>query len=187
VIMVNERDVITHKAYARVGLLGNPSDVYYGKMISFSLANFYATVTLRPSEELVIQPHPLHDLVQFSSLPQLVTVLSFLIPLGPSNSIQDCTFIFIFIHFQVSRLNSQGYYGGVRLLMAICKVFYGYCRDHAIELADANFTLSYDTNIPRQARALVLYFPFASFVYRVFLLRLFRLGSRDPARLCVLR
>ncbi|XP_027922389.1 glucuronokinase 1-like [Vigna unguiculata] len=120
--MVREREVITHKAYARVGLLGNPSDVYYGKTISFSLANFSATVTLRPSPELVIQPHPVHDLVHFSSLPQLVT-----------------------------RLNSEGYYGGVRLLMAVCKVFYAYCRDNAIELSDENFTLSYDTDIPRQA------------------------------------
>ncbi|BAU00940.1 hypothetical protein LR48_Vigan10g285100 [Vigna angularis] len=120
--MVREREVITHKAYARVGLLGNPSDVYYGKTISFSVANFYATVTLRASPELVIQPHPVHDLVHFSSLPQLVT-----------------------------RLNSEGYYGGVRLLMAICKVFYAYCKDNAIEISDDNFTLSYDTNIPRQA------------------------------------
>ncbi|XP_028217759.1 probable glucuronokinase 2 [Glycine soja] len=41
--------------YARVGLLGNPSDVYYGKTISFSVANFCSTVTLGPSDE------PLHD------------------------------------------------------------------------------------------------------------------------------
>ncbi|XP_027357138.1 glucuronokinase 1-like isoform X2 [Abrus precatorius] len=48
-------------------------------------------------------------------------------------------------------LNSEGYYGGVRLLMAICRVFYAYCKDNDIKLHDANFTLSYDTNIPRQA------------------------------------
>lgn len=51
---------------------------------------------------------------------------------------------------QVNRLNSEGYYGGVRLLMAICKVFYAYCNDNGIKLRDDNFTLSYDTNIPRQ-------------------------------------
>ncbi|TKY50485.1 Glucuronokinase 1 [Spatholobus suberectus] len=120
--MDKHSDVISHKAYARVGLLGNPSDVYYGKTISFSVANFCATVTLRPSEDLVIQPHPFHDLVHFASLPQLV-----------------------------NRLKSEGYYGGVRLLMAICKVFYAYCKENGIDLHDANFTLSYDTNIPRQA------------------------------------
>lgn len=63
---------IEHKAYARVGLLGNPSDVYYGRTISFSLANFWASVKLEPSDDLVIKPHPVHDLVQFQSLHHLV-------------------------------------------------------------------------------------------------------------------
>lgn len=67
-----EGGVIEHKAYARVGLLGNPSDVYFGKTISFSVANFYATVKLRPSKDLIIQPHPTHDLVHFQSHHQLV-------------------------------------------------------------------------------------------------------------------
>ncbi|CAI0456975.1 unnamed protein product [Linum tenue] len=114
--------VIEHRSYARVGLLGNPSDVYFGRTISFSLSNFWATVVLRPSDELVITPHPKHDLVNFSSLDHLV-----------------------------NRLQSEGYYGGVRLLMAICKVFYNYCREHKISLHQRKFALSYDTNIPRQA------------------------------------
>jgi glucuronokinase len=109
-------------AYARVGLLGNPSDVYNGKALSFTIADFSATVRLRPSPELLIQPHPHHDLVAFPSLPHLV-----------------------------SRLQSEGYYGGVRLLMAICKVFYNHCIQNNISLKAENFTLSYDTNIPRQA------------------------------------
>lgn len=114
-------NVIEHKAYARVGLLGNPSDVYYGRTISFSLGNFWASVRLQPSKDLVIVPHPTHDLVQFESLSQMV-----------------------------NRLQAEGYYGGVRLLMAICKVFHNYCRDENISLREVNFTLSYDTNIPRQ-------------------------------------
>ncbi|XP_010273709.1 PREDICTED: glucuronokinase 1-like [Nelumbo nucifera] len=112
---------IEHKAYARVGLLGNPSDVYYGRTISFSLGNFWASVRLEPSEHLVIRPHPIHDLVQFNSITHMV-----------------------------NRLQSEGYYGGVRLLMAVCKVFYNYCKDNKIDLNGGNFTLSYDTNIPRQ-------------------------------------
>ncbi|XP_050226040.1 glucuronokinase 1-like [Mercurialis annua] len=113
--------VIEHKAYGRVGLLGNPSDVYYGRTLSFSLGNFWATVQLHPSHDLVIKPHPTHDLVQFSSLNHLV-----------------------------DRLQSEGYYGGVRLLMAICKVFFKHCKENEINLHSLNFTLSYDTNIPRQ-------------------------------------
>ncbi|KAL3829552.1 hypothetical protein ACJIZ3_018354 [Penstemon smallii] len=112
---------IEHRAYARVGLLGNPSDVYYGRTISFSLGNFWASVKLEPSKDLIIVPHPTNDLVQFDSLPHLV-----------------------------NRLQSDGYYGGVRLLMAICKVFHIYCKDNGISLHEGNFTLSYDTNIPRQ-------------------------------------
>lgn len=68
--------VIEHRAYARVGLLGNPSDVYYGRTISFTLGNFWASVRLQPSDELVIQPHPTHDLIQFRSLDHLVRPLS---------------------------------------------------------------------------------------------------------------
>ncbi|XP_043717342.1 glucuronokinase 1-like [Telopea speciosissima] len=113
--------VIEHKAYARVGFLGNPSDVYFGRTISFSLGNFFASVRLEPSDDLVISPHPRHDLVQFDSLDQMV-----------------------------DRLQNEGYYGGVRLLMALCKVFYNYCKDNNVDLNGGNFTLSYDTNIPRQ-------------------------------------
>jgi glucuronokinase len=117
-----DNGVIEHKAYARVGFLGNPSDVYFGKTIAFSISNFFATVKLRPSKDLIIQPHPTHDLVNFSSNHQLV-----------------------------DRLNTEGYYGGVRLLMAIYKVFYNYCKENDIHLHHTNFTLSYDTNIPRQS------------------------------------
>lgn len=34
--------------------------------------------------------------------------------------------------------------------MAICKIFHKYCKENNITLHDGNFTLSYDTNIPRQ-------------------------------------
>lgn len=71
--MATEKNsVIEHRAYARVGLLGNPSDVYNGRTISFSLGNFWASVKLQPSDNLMIVPHPAHDLVQFDSLPHLV-------------------------------------------------------------------------------------------------------------------
>lgn len=64
---------IEHKAYARVGLLGNPSDAYWGRTISFSLANFWASVQLRPSDDLLIRPHPTHDLLAFPSPRHLVS------------------------------------------------------------------------------------------------------------------
>lgn len=71
-------DVIEHKGYARIGLLGNPSDVYYGNTIAISITNFWASVKLQPSDHLTINPHPFHDLVQFDSLDHLVLSLIFL-------------------------------------------------------------------------------------------------------------
>jgi len=39
-------DIIRKRAYARAGLLGNPSDGYNGKTISISVRNFQAQVVL---------------------------------------------------------------------------------------------------------------------------------------------
>lgn len=58
---------------------------------------------------------------------------------------------------QVNRLDKEGYYGGVRLLMSTCKVFLNYCKENNIDLHNRNFTLSYDTNIPRQVELLDCY------------------------------
>ncbi|KAG0556197.1 hypothetical protein KC19_11G034000 [Ceratodon purpureus] len=109
------------EAYARVGFLGNPSDGYYGNTIAIAIRNFSASVTLEPSDVLAFRPHPVHDPAHFASLQHMV-----------------------------ERVEGEGYYGGVRLLMATCKVFHAYCSDHGIPLHDRNFTLSYDTNVPRQ-------------------------------------
>ena len=46
----------TASAYARVGLLGNPSDAYGGKAIAFSLANFRARVWLEEDSSFCIEP-----------------------------------------------------------------------------------------------------------------------------------
>uniref|UniRef100_A0A7I4CFQ9 glucuronokinase n=1 Tax=Physcomitrium patens TaxID=3218 RepID=A0A7I4CFQ9_PHYPA len=113
---------ISHRAYARIGFLGNPSDAYYGNTLAVAIGNFGASVTLEPSDTLVFRPHPVHDPAHFTSLQHLV-----------------------------ARVEGEGYYGGVRLLMAICKVFHAYCEVRGIILHDRNFTLSYDTNVPRQA------------------------------------
>ena len=41
------------KVYARVGLVGNPSDGFFGKTISLSIENFWAKVTIVESDRLV--------------------------------------------------------------------------------------------------------------------------------------
>lgn len=112
---------ITCRVYARIGLMGNPSDGFYGKTISLSIANYWAEVTIVESAKLKLMLHPLNDPTEFGSLSDL---------------------------YGISR--REGYLGGLRLLQATCKKFYQYCAEHGIAFARKNFTLQYDTNIPRQ-------------------------------------
>ena len=110
------------RSYARIGLMGNPSDGFNGKTVSMLLGNFHATVTLRESERLVLVRHPEHDATEFDSLTA---------------------------YHRHASLN--GYYGGLRLLQAVCKKFAECCgaaKVPASRLA-RNFAMSYDTNIPR--------------------------------------
>lgn len=106
------------KAYPRVGLVGNPSDGYFGKTIAFCFTNFAAEVELSESERLEIVPNP-RDLAVYADLRGLI---------------EDVR------HF--------GYYGGVRLLKASIKRFTGYCDQHGLSLHKRNFTLRYQSDIP---------------------------------------
>ena len=106
------------KAYPRVGLIGNPSDGYFGKTISFVFNNFRAEVILYESPELEILPSA-KDQSCFNSIEELV-----------------------------KDVNQHGYYGGIRLLKATVKRFYEYCSEHYIDLHRKNFTIRYHSNIP---------------------------------------
>jgi len=112
--------MIVTQTYARAGLLGNPSDGYYGRTISFTLKNFTARVTLTESAELVIAPRPVDQNV-FRDIAHLRETVS-----------------------------SQGYYGGARLVKAAVKHFADDCTRQGITLPGRNCTLEYDTTIPRQ-------------------------------------
>src|SRR5665213_1067036 len=59
--------IITSYAYARAGLVGNPSDGYFGKTIAFVIRNFCATVQLWESPHFEIVPTH-GDLAQFDSV-----------------------------------------------------------------------------------------------------------------------
>lgn len=47
---------VRREAYARAGLLGNPSDIYDGRVIALALANFRASVAIEPASALEIVP-----------------------------------------------------------------------------------------------------------------------------------
>ena len=114
--------IIHTQAYARAGLLGNPSDMYGGKTLSFLIRDFSAQVRLWESPLLTFRLHPQHDRTEFQDLSDLVT-----------------------------SVRRHGYYGMQRLLLAACRRFVDYCRERGITTRNANFTLEYDTTIPRQS------------------------------------
>lgn len=110
--------VIETYAYARAGLLGNPSDGYYGKTIAFLVRNFRARVLLYPSARLEIKPGKA-DMPVFEGLDDLYSTIRW-----------------------------RGYYGGIRIIQAIIIRFVDYCREHDIEIDDRNFTLEYESTVP---------------------------------------
>ena len=112
--------VVERHAFARVGLLGNPSDGYFGQALSTVVRDFRATVMLEASADLRIAPDPL-DAVAFRSLDAFVDGVS-----------------------------REGYYGGSRLLKAAVTTFYRHCRTQSIALPSRNFTACYRSSIPRQ-------------------------------------
>jgi len=114
--------IIRTRSHARAGLLGNPSDMYRGKTISFLIRDFAATVELWESPRLTFRLHPEHDRSEFDGL-----------------------------HHLIASAHTHGYYGMQRLLFATCVRFAGYCQERGLPLRQANFTLQYETNIPRQS------------------------------------
>ena len=106
--------------YARAGFLGNPSDGYFGKTLSFAFSNFRARVLIYPSGRLEIRPSKA-DLPIFESLDDL---------------------------YRITRW--RGYYGGIRIIQALIVRLIEYCRQNGVELPDRNFTLEYESNIPQR-------------------------------------
>jgi len=105
-------------AHARAGLVGNPSDGYYGKTISFIIRDFSAKVTLYESPELEIVPS-FQDRSKYASIQEL----------------RD-------------DVKAQGYYGGIRLMKATIGRFADYCDEQAIAIPDRNFSIRYRSTIP---------------------------------------
>ncbi|RPJ79980.1 MAG: GHMP kinase [Acidobacteria bacterium] len=112
--------LIRKQAFARAGLLGNPSDGYNGKTISVSVRNFRAEVVLYEwdSVEIVLAEN---DRARF-------------------RSVYDLT----------RDVRLHGYYGGIRLIKATIKRFVEHCQSRGVVLHDRNFSVRYQTDIPQQ-------------------------------------
>ncbi|MFZ4776450.1 MAG: mevalonate kinase family protein [Terrimicrobiaceae bacterium] len=112
--------IIRTIAYPRAGLIGNPSDGYFGKTIAFAFRNFNAQIELWESPELELLPSR-RDHSVFKSIQVL--------------------------HEDVKL---HGYYGGFRLLKAAIKAFYDYCEERGVVLEEKNFTMRYKSDIPNR-------------------------------------
>lgn len=90
-------EIIKQRAYARAGFVGNPSDGYNGKTVSFIVRNYYAETVLYPWEEVeIVLTH--YDEHRFASVKDLAV-----------------------------DVRLHGYYGGLRLIKATIKKFVEYC------------------------------------------------------------
>ena len=107
------------RSFARAGLLGNPSDGYFGKTLSFAFSNFGVDLRLTASSRMRFVPGEVDD-AMFDSPEQLV-----------------------------HDLRIYGYYGGIRMLKAVAKLFFEYCMENGIDFPQKNFTAEYKINVPR--------------------------------------
>jgi glucuronokinase len=112
--------IIESRAFARAGLLGNPSDGYFGKTISIIVRNFSASVSLYETPDLCIEETEV-DINKFRN-----------------------------IYHLADSVKLTGYYGGSRLIKAAIKKFWEYCEQNHIKLSNQNFTIRYRSSIPRQ-------------------------------------
>lgn len=112
--------IIRSRAFARAGLIGNPSDGYFGKTISVIVPRFRAEIVLYewPVIEIMWSQE---DHSRFKSLDELD-----------------------------HDVHLHGYYGGIRLVKAAIRRFSRYCKTNGIALHDRTFSIRYDSNIPRQ-------------------------------------
>ncbi len=112
--------IIRQRAFARAGLIGNPSDGYNGKTISVIVPQFRAEVVLYEWPEIEILWSQ-EDHSRFKSLRELD-----------------------------HDVELHGYYGGIRLVKAAIRRFVRYCDAQQLKLHERTFSIRYESNIPRQ-------------------------------------
>ena len=117
------------RGYARVGLLGNPSDGYGGKTLAVTIENFYAEAwlgalppTVPCASSIFLLPHPVYDPLRYPSLPALSTISK-----------------------------REGYSGGLRLMAATLHRLHALCEAKGVPLdRSRGFVARYHTTVPRQ-------------------------------------
>ena len=115
--------LIEEICHARIGLMGNPSDGFGGKTVSFLIKNFFAKVLIEEHTHGI-------EIVENPSL--------------------DTPHRFAHISSLCQHVSQHGYYGVYRLILATCHVFGRLCIQKQVEhRIQQGFRLTYETNIPR--------------------------------------
>lgn len=109
---------ITRRAYARLGLMGNPTDALGGSALAVAIQDLWAEATLEPSERIRFI-EPVEEQLDWENLDALVHTI-----------------------------NTMGHHGGRRLILALIHRLIGYYRKHGEKITIENFTLSWKTIIP---------------------------------------
>ena len=91
-------ETIRTRSFARAGLLGNPSDGYFGKTLSFTFTQFGVELVMSESSRIRFQQGEVDD-ATFASMEEMSR-----------------------------HLRLYGYYGGIRLLKATAKRFFDWSR-----------------------------------------------------------
>ncbi|KAI8804875.1 hypothetical protein BJ742DRAFT_429967 [Cladochytrium replicatum] len=120
------RSPVVKRAYARIGLVGNPSDGYFGKTISVQISDFWAEAMLIPNadpsdEAITLFNHSMSETFTYPSLSALEHIIS-----------------------------KEGFYGASRLIKACLKVFVQHCKANNFSLVRRGFRIVYESCIPRQ-------------------------------------
>lgn len=118
---------VTGTACARVGLLGNPSDVYEGRVLSFTFSNFSVRVFLEKADSAQVTSYT-----------------------GKTYSAETWQEL-------VTLLRKPGVTGGAELIVAAMKKFTDYCEEREVgpslisqDAHGLRFKINFANNIPRQ-------------------------------------
>ena len=112
--------IIRKRGYSRAALAGNPSDGYHGRTVAMTVHDLWAEIVLYEWDTVDIVLAD-DDRAGFNS-----------------------------IHDLARDVALHGYYGGIRLIKATIKRFHDYCSEQKLPLHDRNFSIRYQTTIPRQ-------------------------------------
>ncbi len=117
--------MVCSKVFSRIGLLGNPSDGFFGKTIAVSCANFWAEVFVSSCIEFWNDALDNFNVFAMLTHELMHAVWLLQVQLKPADTIsfkphaQHDLLEYTSLDHLTQQIAQQGYYGGIRLLMVL--------------------------------------------------------------------